>query len=1058
MKSLLLAFASLFIAATAQAQWKTTTYTLKGGWNAIYLPGDATHGTLDSLLPASVLEVWRWNPNPTQVGFTESPLIPSSGTAEWSVWKRGVPAESSLTQLIGQMAYLVKCSGTASNTYSVPLKQSPQLPANSWVRNGANLLGFPTYKNGSLYPTMSSYFATFPAAIAANAKVYKYVGGDLGAGNPVQIFSTSLERLDATQAYWFSAEVTGNFYAPLEISPSSNDGLAFGRDGSFIKVLVRNRSAAAVTLTLTPVDSESAPSSMTGIVGKVPLTKRSFNAITKVWIETPITASYTEAIGPSSTVELIFGINRGDALMTAAAPDALFASLLRITDSSNLMEVDVPATAQASSLAGLWIGDVSLTNVSNKVSNGAQATATLTDGVITGLTVVGSGGFGYTSPPTVTLAPPHANSNTTATATAAVGSGALTGITPVAGGSGYASPPSVSVSPPTDTATATANASLVNGRVTGITLAQAGGFYTTTAPTITIEPPPASVTATASATVGLDKTLSGISVNNGGYYYDTAPAVTVDPPTLDTATATAVMTGDTVTGIQINSSGSNYSTAPTVIIAPQPSAQATAIAALSPTKTIAGITPVTGGGYYTVAPTVVISAPDAAAPPTLVVQATATAVLTQGAVTSYRITNAGSNYLNAPTVTITGGTFKTPVQATASSSLSQPTAVAGGAVNSVVVGALPTVYSEMPTVTVADPPDSVTATATATVLGGAVSSLAITAGGSNYADVPLVVLSGGTGATATAALGLTAQSFTFTPGTQAYSTAPSVTISGGGATTAATATVVLSGGASGTVTGIVLVTPGAGYTSAPTFTLSGGVINSVGTLATAVGNAQQFTVSQLTLVNGGAGFSTAAVSIDNPPAAQAATATAVLSGGEYGTVTRITLTSPGTGYLSPPDVSISAPDTETVTVVSDGIGSFSLSAGGAGYTSPPVVTLSNPPAGTQATATAILANGRVTGINLIDSGSRYSSAPLVTIADPPAPVQATASCVLTAGTSGTAAKGVSSGITVIQAGRGYLSAPTVAFSDPPNLVPAAATAILTNGAVTGYTINAAGSG
>jgi hypothetical protein len=126
------------------------------------------------------------------------------------------------------MAYLVKCSGTASNTYSVPLKQSPQLPANSWVRNGANLLGFPTYKNGGLYPTMSSYFATFPAAIAANAKVYKYVGGDLGAGNPVQIFSTSLERLDATQAYWFSAEVTGNFYAPLEISPSSNDGLAFG--------------------------------------------------------------------------------------------------------------------------------------------------------------------------------------------------------------------------------------------------------------------------------------------------------------------------------------------------------------------------------------------------------------------------------------------------------------------------------------------------------------------------------------------------------------------------------------------------------------------------------------------------------------------------------------------------------------------------------------------------------------------------------------------------------------------------------------------------------------
>jgi hypothetical protein len=386
--------------------------------------------------------------------------------------------------------------------------------------------------------------------------------------------------------------------------------------------------------------------------------------------------------------------------------------------------------------------------------------------------------------------------------------------------------------------------------------------------------------------------------------------------------------------------------------------------------------------------------------------------------------------------------------------------VAGGGVNSITTGALPTVYSEVPIVTVADPPDSVPATATATVLSGQVKTLAITAGGTNYATVPLVVLSGGTGATATAALGLTAQSFTFTPGTRGYSTIPTVTISDGGATTAATATAVLSGGTSGTVTGITLLTPGAGYTSAPTLTLSGGVVNTAGTLTTAVGNAQQFTVSKLTVVNGGGGYSagTVAVSIDNPPAAEAATATAVLSGGKFGTVTGITLTSPGTGYLLPPDISISAPDTETVTVVSAGIGSVSLSAGGAGYTTPPIVTLSDPPAGTQATATAILANGRVTAINLIDPGSRYPSAPQVTIADPPDPVQASATSVLTAGASGTAAKGVAAIITVTQQGRGYLTAPTITFSDPPNLVPATATALLSNGAVTSYRIETAGTG
>mgnify|MGYP006866645070 CR=1 FL=1 len=60
MKSFFLTLASFALAATAHAQWQNTTYTLKGGWNAIYLPGDATYNTIDNLFPSTVLEVWRW--------------------------------------------------------------------------------------------------------------------------------------------------------------------------------------------------------------------------------------------------------------------------------------------------------------------------------------------------------------------------------------------------------------------------------------------------------------------------------------------------------------------------------------------------------------------------------------------------------------------------------------------------------------------------------------------------------------------------------------------------------------------------------------------------------------------------------------------------------------------------------------------------------------------------------------------------------------------------------------------------------------------------------------
>jgi hypothetical protein len=448
LKALLFACCLLF-AASAQAQWQTTTYSLKGGWNAIYLSGDATYDTIENLFPnsgttANVLEIWRWNPNPTQVQFTDSPLVPSAGTPEWSVWVRG-GSSNNLSQLTGQTSYLVKCAGTTSNTYSVPLKQSPLPPRASWVRNGANLMGFPTLKNGANYPLMSSYFATFPAAIAANTRIYKYVGGDLGAGNPLQVFSPTSERVDRTQAYWFSAEVVGNFYAPMEISSSASNGLNFGRTGSVITVRVRNRTAATTTLTISPLNSESAPANQPDITPVVPLTRRTFNATTLLWTATPITAAYTEAIGPQTTVELSFGIDR-TAMVGAANPN--FGSFLKITDSS-LFEVLLPASATQSSLAGLWVGDVSLTNVNSRVTNTARATATanVKTGLVTELKVVsGAGGYGYDTAPVVTIdAPP---SGTRATATAIVAAGAVTGFTITNPGSGYqVASPKVTIAP-----------------------------------------------------------------------------------------------------------------------------------------------------------------------------------------------------------------------------------------------------------------------------------------------------------------------------------------------------------------------------------------------------------------------------------------------------------------------------------------------------------------------------------------------------------------------------------------------------------------------------------
>jgi hypothetical protein len=253
----------------------------------------------------------------------------------------------------------------------VQIKQRPQPPSSVWVRNGANLLGFPTFKNGANFPTISAYFATFPAAVAANTKIFKYVGGDIGAGNPLQVFSPTFERLDRNQAYWFDAEVVGNFFAPIEIAPTHTAGLEFGRTRSIIAVRLRNRTSTAVTMTITPSNSAAAPAGQTGVTGPVPLTRRSFNTGTAQYEETPISGAFTQLIGPQSSVEIEFGIARG--AMSANSSD-FYASFLRFTDSGNLMEVFIPASAQPSSLAGLWIGDVLVNEVTSTVAGSPGAT------------------------------------------------------------------------------------------------------------------------------------------------------------------------------------------------------------------------------------------------------------------------------------------------------------------------------------------------------------------------------------------------------------------------------------------------------------------------------------------------------------------------------------------------------------------------------------------------------------------------------------------------------------------------------------------------------------
>ena len=299
---------------------------------------------------------------------------------------------------------------------------------------------------------------------------------------------------------------------------------------------------------------------------------------------------------------------------------------------------------------------------------------------------------------------------------------------------------------------------------------------------------------------------------------------------------------------------------------------------------------------------------------------------------------------------------------------------------------------------------------------GSIRSVNLSANGAGYTGAPTVTIvdQSGTGRGASAIANLTGgvTELRLTNGGAGYTVAPTVTIAapdGGG--TAATAIAVL--GTTGSTTGVVqslrIITPGSGYAigEVPSVTFTGANTTVASAIATVTN-----VVTGITMTSAGLGYdpSTTRVSID--PVGSGATAIANLTGG----VLSASILSGGSGYSD---------GTTTVTIAAP--------AGG----------------GTAATATAIIVDDVITGLMITNPGYGYAKGeqPTVTITGGDELADASA----TVGT-------IVGSIRLTASGSGYLSTamPTVI------LVPfgsgAAATSTIVVGGVTGYVIDAGGSG
>jgi len=363
---------SLFglLTPAGHAQWVTQSLVVKPGWSAVYLHVDATYQSLDQLVGNDPLnpidQIWLWKAPASTIQYLTTPANPLIGGSDWAQWSRsGVGAPSTFSALIPNAAYLVH-SVSASN-YTWRIKGKPIAPSYTWTTTGLNFIGFPTPANN---PPFFDQFLSPAPSLAGAAEVYQYLGGNLGPINPSQVISFHATRAVRGQAYWIRAGSLFNDYCgPFQVSLGGSGEVALGNSGSQYSLYLHNTSVSNLVVCAQLLPSETPPAGQSPIVGAPPvLVRGNLNPTNLTYgytdLSTGGTACWTlKPKGqPGSDITVVLGVNR---TAVTGAPGALYAGVLRCTDALNLSQVDVPVSAQASSVTGLWVGKASVTQVGN---------------------------------------------------------------------------------------------------------------------------------------------------------------------------------------------------------------------------------------------------------------------------------------------------------------------------------------------------------------------------------------------------------------------------------------------------------------------------------------------------------------------------------------------------------------------------------------------------------------------------------------------------------------------------------------------------------------------
>ena len=529
-----------------RAQWMSEAYSVKTGWNAIWLPLDLSHTTIDEALTGKtdIEEVWRWNP-PSGPQFVTDPNTPVQGDPNWGVWKRGLPLQSTLFQFTANAAYLIKVKDGAA-TVAFTLKGRPVQPNYPWTTTGVNLVGFPTV---AIPPTFSQFFAN-SAALASGPTVLKYVGGPLvgstasdpnvinisGGGIPnsaknPQAMTLATEPVTRGVAYWVQATKYTDFYGPTALALADPKGLHYGRNTLLLKLSLTNPTAAqSVTYSIAALATETPPAILAGTAllgtgtaaGKVTAINADLNT-GMLYTTPPVVTVAAPTNGTRATANAVLDAQGKIASFVVTGQGAGYGTTTPTVTVTPVVTGSVPLRVRGS--LDLSTAQYAYTNLNTGT---AALSVTLAAGASAELVLLadrvamgGTTGQLFGSLLRVTDSLNHTSLTVPVTALAGDFNGLWSGVAMVTDVSQIQG--ATEVMPMTAVATAT----VASGSVTGLQMSNTGAFYTLP-PTITFSGGGGSGAA-ATVTV-LNGVLQQVTITNAGTGYTSAPTVTFSAP------------------------------------------------------------------------------------------------------------------------------------------------------------------------------------------------------------------------------------------------------------------------------------------------------------------------------------------------------------------------------------------------------------------------------------------------------------------------------------------------------------------------------------------------